>query len=168
MHAHVSLLHMLVFHLTMPSHLIISGFTIGRHTLAKIVPVSTWLVLVVEKPILMDVFFITELVKRKFHFSSNDQVVSILDTHLSERLGLTSHWFLTLDIDIHLLFLDQLSELQVFDHCKNALVQHLKTLVGTNFNLKRLVQLVVQLRSFDADFQSHRPGLFLSVVSSQI
>ena len=102
---------------------------------------------------------------RELHFGRHNQVVTVLHTHFSQALGLAGNGLFALDVDVHLLFLDELSQLCVLHVRQNNQLEDLESLIRADLDLEGLVQLVVQLRRLDSDVQVQRPRLFLPVTS---
>lgn len=99
----------------------------------------------------------------KLHLGRNNQVITILHAHLGEALRLAGDGLLALDVDVHLLLLDELTELRVLDLAEDDVLEDLETLVRAYLDLERLVQLVVEIRRLNGDVEVERPGLFLAV-----
>ena len=99
------------------------------------------------------------------HFRRDDQVVVVLHAHLGETLGLARHGLLALNVDVHLLFLDEFSQLGILDVGQDDELQNFEPLIRANLDLEGLVQLVVEVWRLDRDVQVERPRFLLAVMA---
>ena len=85
----------------------------------------------------------------KLHLGCNYQVITVLNSHLGEALRFAGDRLLALDVDVHLFFLDELTQLRVLHLAEDDVLEDLETLVRAYLNLERLVQFVVKVRRLD-------------------
>lgn len=112
---------------------------------------------------IVKVIVVAVFLEWQLHLSSDDQGVAVLNAHLCQTLGFASDWLLALDVNVHLLPLNQLSQLDVFDGGQDGLMQDFESLVGADFNLELLIEAILKLRGLNLNFEVHAPRLFLAV-----
>ena len=100
---------------------------------------------------------------RELHLGCNNQVISVLHTHLGEGLRLARDRLFPLDVDVHLLLLNELTQFGVLDLAEDDVLEDLKALVGAYLDLEGLVQFVVKIGRLDGNVQVKRPRLLLAV-----
>ena len=99
----------------------------------------------------------------ELHLGCNNQVISVLHTHLGEGLRLARDRLFPLDVDVHLLLLNELTQFGVLDLAEDDVLEDLKALVGAYLDLEGLVQFVVKIGRLDRNVQVKRPCLLLAV-----
>lgn len=102
------------------------------------------------------------------HLRRNDQVVIVLHAHFGETLRLARHGFSTLDVNVHLLFLDEFSQARIFDVGQDYELQNFEPLVRANLNLEGLIFRCFQVGRLDGDVESKRPSLLLAIMAGTL
>lgn len=99
----------------------------------------------------------------ELHLGCNNQVIAILHTHLGEGFRLARDRLFPLDVDVHLLLLDELTQFGVLHLAEDDVLEDLEALVRAYLDLEGLVQFVVKIGRLDGNVQVKRPRLLLTV-----
>lgn len=102
------------------------------------------------------------------HLRRHDQVVVVLNSHLGETLGLAGHWLSTLNVNVHLLFLDEFAQARIFDVRQDNELQDFEPLVRAKLDLEGLIFSCLRVRRLDCDVETQRPGLLFSIMAGTL
>lgn len=97
---------------------------------------------------------ITESIERQFHFSGNDQIISIFNAHLCKTFRFSRNRFFSFDVNIHFFFLNKFPQFKILNVREDHLHQDLQALVGADLDIKIFVQLMIEFGRFNRNMEA--------------